>query len=214
MERQSARAVLERLVVFPTASISPNLDIAECNRAHLDTSGNVLISRFGRLQGLADRVSARPGRFEGRDCPVQAVSGLPGVSGERDSSLFRPPAGSSGHSPAAEPAQMVHVAAMFASVIAALARAMPIMRLFRWAKTCPAFARTADLRPLAFAVRSLMGHPRGFRQWMRPPLPLASTGSARQVVVVQRRQPGDLRAVLPLREAQLVKLLQIEPEFA
>ena len=46
------------------------------------------------------------------------------------------------------------------------------------------------------------------------PMPRASSGSAQQLFVVQRGQPGDLRAVLPFREAQLVKLLQIEPEFA
>ena len=47
-----------------------------------------------------------------------------------------------------------------------------------------------------------------------PPIPLASSGSAQRLVVVQRGQPGDLSAVLPCREARFAELLQIEPEFA
>ena len=50
--------------------------------------------------------------------------------------------------------------AMFAIVTAALARASPTVRIagpiraFRRAKTCSTFARSFDLRPLAFAVRA------------------------------------------------------------
>ena len=66
-------------------------------------------------------------------------------------------AGSSGCGSTAEPAQTVHVAAMFASAPAAVARAIPIMRIFSpmrrllWANACPAFVRTADLRLSSFA---------------------------------------------------------------
>ena len=41
------------------------------------------------------------------------------------------------------------------------------IRIFRWAKTCSTFARSFDLRPLAFAVRAGIGRPRGFLRWMR-----------------------------------------------
>ena len=68
--------------------------------------------------------------------------------------------------------------AMLASVTAALARAMPIVRIVRpmhafwWAKTCSTFERTPDLRPLARRVREgIIGRPCGFLRWMRLVMP-------------------------------------------
>ena len=114
-------------------------------REQMDTSDNGLISRFGRLRGSA-AAAFRPfrliwrselpdwGRFRPRRCQADTVR----LQSQRNRFMLQ---------------------AMFASAAAAVARAIPIVRIlspmrsFRWAKTCPTLARTDDLRPLAFAVR-------------------------------------------------------------
>ena len=65
---------------------------------------------------------------------------------------------------------------LFVSVVAALARTVSPMRLFRQVKTCPVFARTADLRPLALATHSpAAGRSHGFRRLMQLVMPSASS---------------------------------------
>lgn len=70
---------------------------------------------------------------------------------------------------------------MFAIVIAALARARPIVRMispmrsFWWPKTCSTFDRTTDFRPFALDVRFDMGRPRGFLRWISLTMPLAAS---------------------------------------
>ena len=62
---------------------------------------------------------------------------------------------------------------MLASVIAALALAMPIVRTkmpmgpFWQVKTCSTRDRTADLAAFALRIFSGMGRPFGFLRWMR-----------------------------------------------
>ena len=62
MEPQSARAILERLVAFPTVSSSPNLDIAEWIRAYLAGFGvesSLEFDESGRKAGLCALVGPR-----------------------------------------------------------------------------------------------------------------------------------------------------------
>ena len=94
--------------------------------------------------------------------------------------------------------------AMFAIVIAALARASPTVRIvspiraFWWAKTCSTFARSFDLRPLAFAVRAGIGRPRGFLRWMR----LFSPFSFSHFSFSAERSPHTSRQVLRGRSSK------------
>lgn len=74
---------------------------------------------------------------------------------------------------AEQPSRSPHVAGHVRKPTVALARSSPIarmvspVRLFRRAKTCLTFDRADDFRPLAFAVRPLMGRLFGFLQWMQ-----------------------------------------------
>ena len=105
---------------------------------------------------------------------------------------------------------------MFASAAAALARAIPIIRIlspmrsFRWAKTCSTFARTADLRPSALAVRLPIGRPRGFLRWMRLVMPFASSQSSFRL----ERQSVSAHTSLPVLAASTRPSRSLAPSWA